>query len=390
VDDVDPRFEQLFSRSLDGVFFATLDQPIRWGYDADKEALLDYCFEHLRITSVNQAMCEQFRAPRAELIGTTPRARWAGRRAEWRANQRLLYDRGQCLMSTRAARADGSLFAVEGSYACFYDREGRVTGHFGIQRDVSERLRMQERLALSERLASLGTLAAGIGHEINNPLTYILSNLGMAQRELAALETQAELAAVHDRLAALQRRLSDASYGASRVREIVRDLRSLTAVQEAHGPVDLPTVIERALRLTDHELRQRAVVVREIGRVPLVAGSEGGLIQVVVNLLLNAAQAIPAGDPGRHRIRVSAGTASDGRAHLEVSDTGSGIAAEDLGRIFDPFFTTKEVGAGTGLGLAISHRIVTGLGGDIEVESEPGQGARFRVTLPAAQSRHSA
>ncbi|HEY8143533.1 MAG TPA: ATP-binding protein [Kofleriaceae bacterium] len=385
--DADPRFEQLFSRSLDGVFFATLDEPVRWDDTADKDALLDYAFDHLRITAVNDAMCEQLQASREELIGTTPRARWLGRPAEWRANQRILFDRGQRRISVRAARADGRPFEVEGSYACFYDSDGRVTGHFGIQRDVTDRLRMQQRLAMSERLASLGTLAAGVGHEINNPLTYIVSNLAVAQRELAALSGAEELAAIRERLAAVTRKIADASYGADRVREIVRDLRSLSAGHEVNDSVDLASVIDRALRLTDHELRQHAVVTREIGPMPPVLGSEGSLVQVMVNLLMNAAQAIPPGNPDGHRIGVEATTADDGSARIEVSDSGDGIAPEALDRIFDPFFTTKEVGTGTGLGLAISHRIVTGLGGDIEVRSEVGRGSRFRVILPAAPGR---
>jgi PAS domain S-box-containing protein len=384
--EVDPRFEQLFSRSLDGVFFAALDEPIRWDDEADKEALLDYGFDHLRITDVNRAMCEQFRAPREALIGTTPRARWGGRPAEWRANQRLLYDRGGCHMTARAARADGSLFEVEGSYACLYDPEGRVTGHFGIQRDVTDRLRMQERLAMAERLASIGTLASGVGHEINNPLTYIINNLALVERELAALEKVDDLAAVRERLAGLGRKVSDASYGAGRVREIVRDLRSMSGTQELEDLVDLARVAERALRLTDHELHGRAALVRELGPVPPVVASEGRLIQVVVNLLLNAAQSIPPGDPDRNRIAVTTATRPDGSAMIEVSDSGHGIAPEALGRIFDPFYTTKEVGTGTGLGLAISHRIITALGGEIEVESARGRGSRFRVVLPAARA----
>ena len=381
----DPRFEQLFSRSLDAVFFATLDEPIRWDESADQEALLDYTFDHLRVTAVNDAMCVQIQAPREALIGTTPRARWLGQPAMWRANQRQLYDRGQSHLSVRTARADGSLFHVEGFYACFYDREGRVTGHFGVQRDITERLRVQERLVKSERLAALGTLAAGVGHEISNPLTYIISNLEMVHRELGALEAHGELAQIRDRLVALHRKVTDASYGARRVREIVRDLRSLTATtQDMPEAVDLATVVERAIRLTDHELRERAVLECAIGPVPPVLGSEGGLVQVVVNLLLNAVQAIPAGERDRHRICVTAATAEGGVAHLDVSDSGVGIPPEAVCRIFDPFFTTKDIGAGIGLGLSISHRIVTRLGGDIEVVSEPGRGSRFRVILPPA------
>jgi PAS domain S-box-containing protein len=389
VDVVDPRFEQLFSRSLDGVFFAALDEPIRWDEEADKEALLDYAFDHQRVTAVNRALCDQFQASSEAIVGTTPRARWLGRPTEWRSNQRMLYDRGQCHLTARAARADGTPFEVEGSYACLYDPEGRVTGHFGIQRDVTERLRMQERLAMAERLASLGTLAAGVGHEISNPLTYIINNLVMIQRDLKALARMEEPAVLQERLAALGRKVADARYGADRVRDIVQDLRSMMGTQPLGEVVDLAKVIERALALTREELADRATVRREIGPAPPVLGSEGRLVQVMVNLLINAAQAIPPGNPAAHRISVTAGTSAGGEACVEVSDTGDGIAAEALSRIFDPFFTTKEIGAGRGLGLAICHRIVSGLGGDIEVWSERGRGSRFRVLLPPVPPGHS-
>jgi signal transduction histidine kinase len=133
-----------------------------------------------------------------------------------------------------------------------------------------------------------------------------------------------------------------------------------------------------------NEVRHRAQLVKDYGPVPLVNADEGQLAQVFVNLLVNAAQAIPEGHAETNQICVATGTDESGRAILSFRDTGAGISPELLGRIFDPFFTTKPVGVGTGLGLSICHGIVTALGGEITVESQPGKGTIVRITLPPA------
>ncbi len=146
--------------------------------------------------------------------------------------------------------------------------------------------------------------------------------------------------------------------------------------------LDLREVLESAIRMTFHELRQKARLVKAYRPVPNVWADEGRLAQVFINLLVNAAQAIPAGDTADNEIRVSLATGPDGQAVVEIRDTGVGIPVEVLGRVFDPFFTTKAVGEGTGLGLSISHNIVSALGGSMEVESVVGRGSLFRVILP--------
>jgi signal transduction histidine kinase len=148
------------------------------------------------------------------------------------------------------------------------------------------------------------------------------------------------------------------------------------------GPVDLPAVVRSALKMSMHLIRPRAQLVLEVDGAPPVHGNGARLCQVVLNLLLNAAHAIEPGQVARHTIRVSARAEDPGTVTVEVSDTGCGIAREDLGRIFDPFFSTRPVGAGTGLGLAVAYGIVTGHGGRIEVESEEGKGTCFTVRLP--------
>jgi signal transduction histidine kinase/CheY-like chemotaxis protein len=242
-----------------------------------------------------------------------------------------------------------------------------------------ERERAMSELRATQRLASIGTLAAGMAHEINNPLTYVSANVGHAVDRLSELRADA-------RVAEALRALDDAADGTRRVSRIVRDLRAVSRIDaDVRRPVDPRAEVERAVDLARNELRHRARLVVDLQAAPAVDAGEFQVGQVALNLLVNAAQAIPEGDADRHAVRVFTGTAPDGAAVIEVSDTGAGISPAARSRIFEPFFTTKPVGQGTGLGLSVCHGIVAGLGGRIEVESEPGRGARFRVILPPAQ-----
>ena len=254
------------------------------------------------------------------------------------------------------------------------DPDGRPLRVVGAYSDVTERRALQAQLLLADRMASLGTLAAGVAHEINNPLAFTIANLGFGLEEARRLG---------DRRPELEQALAEAQEGASRVRDIVRDLKSFSRDDgDARGRCDVRQVLRAAVNLAQNEIRHRARVELDLGQAPPVTASERRLGQVFLNLLINAAQAIPEGAPERHSIRARTRT-EDGRVVVEIEDTGAGIPPEILGRIFDPFFTTKPVGVGTGLGLSICHGIVAGLGGDIQVESEPGRGSLFRVRLPA-------
>jgi CheY-like chemotaxis protein/two-component sensor histidine kinase len=187
------------------------------------------------------------------------------------------------------------------------------------------------------------------------------------------------------------RALQEARDGGIRVREIVRDLKTFSrGDDDAKELVDVRRVLQSALALAANELRHRAQLEIALSPAPPVLASEHRLGQVFLNLVINAAQAIPEGRAGEHRIRAATGADPDGRALVEIADTGSGIPPEVLPRIFDPFFTTKPVGVGTGLGLAICHSIVAALGGEITVETQVGRGTTFRVFLPAAESRPAA
>jgi PAS domain S-box-containing protein len=275
---------------------------------------------------------------------------------------------------------DGRVFDVEIiSYAVTYD------GHpceLVLALDVSDRVRaereveeMRAHVAAAERLASIGTLAAGVAHEINNPLTFVLTNLAFIDAGLRDFGGRD--------VPALREALADATEGARRVQQIAADLNGFSRPDDAEvGPIDLSSVVAGALTLAANELRRHARTEVDVAGAPSPIGRAGRLRQVLLNLIVNAAHAIPEGDPAHHVVSVTA-RADGGRVAIDVSDTGPGVPEELRARIFEPFFTTKPVGKGTGLGLWVCRRAVEELGGEIAVRNRPGGGAVFRVSLPA-------
>lgn len=238
------------------------------------------------------------------------------------------------------------------------------------QRGRDERVRMQELLVLSDRMASLGMLAAGIAHELNNPLAALMFNVEHALRRGADLEGVDEL--------------REALRCAERIRQIVRDVRVFSRPEDGHGTVDVHEVLDSSVRMAWNEIRHRGRLDREYGAVPRAVGNEARLGQVFLNLLVNAAQALAPERFDHNVITVATDVAADGRIRVEIRDTGLGMSNETRARLFEPFFTTKPVGAGTGLGLAISRRLVAALGGEILVHSQLGRGTSFQVLLPPA------
>jgi signal transduction histidine kinase/ActR/RegA family two-component response regulator len=260
--------------------------------------------------------------------------------------------------------------------------------------------RSSKRWSSADRMASLGRLAAGVAHEINNPLAYVLGSIELLERglaEIGALHPEAARTGeiIHDAAAAL----SNAKDGVERIRNIVKDLTTFSrAVPDCRRPVEIEAVLESTLNLAWNELRHRVRVVKEFSGVPELLGDEGRLAQVFLNLMLNAGQAIPDGRQGVLRIS----TASAGsQVTVCIEDDGVGIAPEDLPYVFEPFFTPHSGGAQqqpaalcpdqyrdttAGLGLAICRNVVTALGGTITVSSAPDAGTRFTVTLQAAEA----
>ena len=282
-------------------------------------------------------------------------------------------------IAVKAIHAGAQDFMAKGKLARLIPAIERELRDVGLR---AEQKKLQDQLLISDRMASMGTLAAGVAHEINNPLACVMANLDLATR---ALGRNGNEPATGD-LAEIREELRDAREAVERIRNIVRDLKVFSrSPDDQTGPVELQRVMESTLRMAWNEIRYRARLVKHYGETPPVEANEARLGQVFLNLIVNAAQAIPEGHVEDHEIHVTTGVEPGGGVVVEIADTGVGMAPEVMARLFTPFFTTKPVGVGTGLGLSICHRIVTGLGGTIDVRSEVGEGTTFRVVLPAAQ-----
>lgn len=290
----------------------------------------------------------------------------------------------------RLLRKDGRVLVTEVvGVPLVFDGEDAVAS---IARDLTERKHAQAELLEAGRLASLGTLAAGVAHEINNPLTYMIANLDYVTRLVRARADECRTAGavngatLAERLDELATALGVAHDGATRVRGIVKDLTTFARAGSDHrGLLDVRSVVEPVVNLVSNEIRHRARFTRDLRDVPLVEANEARLGQVLVNLLMNAAQAIPEGQADQNEIGLATFTDERGRAVIEVRDTGCGIPDEIADRIFDPFFTTKPTGAGKGLGLSICHGAVTALGGEIAVRPGAERGTVVRVAIPRAE-----
>ena len=325
----------------------------------------------------------------------------------------------------RLVRKDGTVIWATVTVSLIRDQDGRPMYKIGVIQDISERRRTEEalqrtnddlkainarlqevqnQLLQSEKMASIGQLAAGVAHEINNPIGYVYSNLGTLQKylqqmfgvlaayesaegalapealeALRALKREADLEFLREDVGSL---MAESREGITRVKKIVQDLKDFSHVgaQEEWQWADLHKGLDSTLNIVNNEIKYKAQVVKRYGELPEVRCLPSQLNQVFMNLLVNAAHAIEQ----QGEIRLSSGVSGE-EVWVEVADTGKGIAPEHLGRIFDPFFTTKAVGQGTGLGLSLSYGIVRKHHGRIEVESEPGKGATFRIILPIQQ-----
>ncbi|MDF2696284.1 MAG: Histidine kinase [Labilithrix sp.] len=285
-------------------------------------------------------------------------------------------DRRPFLLDHRILREDGTVRWIHCRGVVVQAADGLPTTVAGSSQDITDQKMLEAKLLLSDRLASIGTMASGIAHEINNPLAYIATNLEVIDRQLGRTTPTPRL----------REALDAARHGSDRVREIVRGLKSFARPEdECLAPVPLSRVVDFAVRMVSREIESRARLVQDVEYPGFVLAAEARLSQVFVNLLVNAAHAIERGTPEQNEIHIRIGAAPGQRAFVEIRDTGTGISKANLGRIFDPFFTTKPAGVGTGIGLAICKSILEELGGEIMVESELGVGSTFRVELPMAE-----
>jgi signal transduction histidine kinase len=287
----------------------------------------------------------------------------------------------------RLARRANVVMTARGTIYPLLGKSGNVVAIEGLFMDVSVEHAARTRLIQADRLTTLGTLAAGVAHEINNPAAFILLGLDMMGRLLEGRKAAFD----SDTSKEVMDLLTELRDSTRRIVDIVRDLRMFARAPGGtrRMAVDVNRTVESALTLTRGQIVERAEVVRDLGDVPYVLIDEGRLGQVLVNLLVNAAQAIPRGTRGEAKVFVTT-RSHDGRmVEIEIRDTGAGIPPEIQERIWDPFFTTKDPGAGTGLGLSISREIIDRSGGRMYVESpvpgtNPPGGSRFIIELPAS------
>jgi PAS domain S-box-containing protein len=374
------------------------------------------------ISYANEAACKMVRYPCEELLRMHLYDFEVGVTAEiWPHNWTYIKERRSYMMETRIRAKGGIVIPMEATvnYTEFGGREHA----FVYARDISERKRAEQSLADSyanlkesnqrleelhqqllqaEKMASIGQLAAGVAHEINNPIAFVNSNLGTLQTYLsyllqllavyqrtdglleAHLELANEIADVRKRMdldyvrADVKSLMDESLDGVQRVRRIVQDLKDFSRVGEIERQeVDLHAGLNSTLNIVASSLRQKAEVRKEYGEIPHIEGVPAQLNQVFMNLLVNAGQSIEA--DGIITLRTGC---DDEWVWVEVEDNGCGIPADNMTRIFEPFFTTKPVGMGTGLGLSLSYGIVAQHGGRIEVSSQIGTGSTFRVLLP--------
>jgi len=350
------RYRTLVEFASDGIFLA--DQELRY-LDANPAAcaMLGYSREELTQLRVSDVI--EARQLRERPVDLTP------------------FQRGVPFFTERRlVRKDGKVIDVE-LHGVILD-DGRLQS---VARDVTERKRADAERVAMDRMASLGRLAQGIGHEINNPLAYTSLNLELAQVKLSGPWSD-------DARADLENAIVAAQEGTTRIATIVRTLSAFgRGESEKVGAAELSRVIEGAVTLTAHRIRHLAKIELELTPGLLVRANEFRLGQVFVNLMLNAADAIEEVPGEDHSVRVETRRDEDGTIVAEVTDTGPGIAEAALTRIFEPFFSTKPVGRGTGIGLSIAHEIVASFGGKLEASNVSGKGARFTVHLLAGEPR---
>ena len=274
---------------------------------------------------------------------------------------------------------------VNADFAPVLDADRQVVGGVGLIQDVTEHRRAERLVARAERMASLGTLAAGTVHEIQNPLAFTVTSIDLAARALDGPLDE-------NKLAEIRTAMQNAREGAARVSSIARDLRTFArASDELRSDVDVVAVIESALELISAQLDARAILVRELAPLPPVRANEHRLVQLFVNLLANAVESIDEGHRAENRVAISTKLDVTGRIEVAIEDSGRGMPTIQPERVFEPFWTSKPTGMG--LGLAICHGIVSALGGEITHEKRTDErgaalpGTRFVVKLPIAPDR---
>jgi PAS domain S-box-containing protein len=378
--------ESFFSQSLDGFFFMMIDRPVQWDDSVDKEAALDYVFEHQRVSRVNTAMADQYGASSAQLLGLTPAQLYADNLAKGRATLRRLFDRGSLHIQDEIPRLDnGQPVSIEGHYVCMHDHNGHIIGHFGIQRDVTERLRTAELALDKERLefafkkeqelsALKSLMMIRIAHEFRTPLAIIGTSGFLLERHHERMDQtqRAEhFGKIHRQIDHLRDLLDDVALGMDRAQG-----RSFYSPSElAAGE----TVREIINRVRERHATTRTITLQDDTGGQTVFADRSLLERIVSHLLSNA---LKYSSP-ETEVTISAAL-YDRVLTLSVIDHGIGVLPEERGRIFEPFFRGSNFDElpGLGLGLTKVREAVEACGGEIDVLPTPGGGATFTARIP--------
>ena len=375
------RLELFFSQSLVGAFFMMLDEPVRWDDSVNKEQVLDYVRTHLRITKVNAALARQYRTTPEELIGLTPEMAHARAGAFPRDLTRRILDEGRVEVEIEDQASDGSPLWMTADYIIMHDGEGRIIGHFGMQRDMTEKKALEQQLRQSQKMEAVGTLAGGVAHDFNNMLTVIRGYSELMIRKLPEqhplLRYATSIMSAADRSAMITQQL----LAFSRRQVLQPQTLSLNTV--------VGDVSNLLRRLIGEDIELKVLLASTLGHTKADPGQIG---QILLNLAVNARDAMAGGGEltietanieldevyATKHLSIKPGS----YVMLSVTDSGSGIDAETRSHIFEPFFTTKDRGKGTGLGLATVYGIVNQSGGAIYVYSEINEGTTFKIYLP--------
>ena len=360
---------------------------IRATFDHVDEGMLVVDLSTGNVIECNEAATRLLQIPIEELTDTAPSWLQVAPEGTPRLGWGALLDElceGHAVRGMAILR-DGQEVSIELRAAARKLDDGNFA--FVLCRDISRDLEQERARATQERLATVGSLAAGVAHEINNPLAYVIANVQYALESITQWQSESFSGSGEEldrKRALLKEALLEANEGARRVQRIVADLKTLARQGDDRSEhVDVTRTLQWAIGVTMAEIRHRARLTRNFEALPDVRGDEARLGQVFVNVLLNAAQAIDPGRAAENEIVVNA-FVRDGRVVVEVLDSGPGIPNDLLTKIFDPFFTTKPRGVGTGLGLSICHEIVAAMRGTLTGGNRSTGGARFVVELPAA------
>jgi PAS domain S-box-containing protein len=389
------QLEIFFRTSMDGCFFMLVPEGMEfeWNESVNKEAVLDFVFENMKITMVNKAMLEQYGAKdESELIGLSTKDFYSHDIEYGKRGLKDFLDKGFLRTVTKEQNLSGQDIWIEGQYVLMYDDSGKIFGYFGAQKDITNKLKeedeknkLESQLMQSQKLEALGTLSGGIAHDINNILGIILSSTELAQLKSKNQDINHYLEMIIN--------------AANRGTNVVKQLLFFTKAGEASiKPVSLIKVISNVENILLHSFPKYITLMTNVKTEnDIVEADQSLLEQVVINLSINARDAMPNGgnltitldQMQNDKCKSKFGTNErKDFIKLSVSDNGVGMDEYIKSRVFEPFFTTKDLGKGTGLGLSIVHRIIKQHNGYIELESEPGKGSTFIIYLPKSEKEN--